>query len=271
MADDTQELVDYFLQHHRRPVTPRRSHLDLRLGPTGKPLRSWAVPAEKLPDEGEKLLAVETKPHSYQYGSFSGTFGKGRDLSEVRLLQRGSTPVQRKNDGIFSFTLADNGKKRDFALVRIKGDKKYLLIGKKTPKHIEEGGMVKTVEVPMVVSDGKGVKKATIMAKIADNPQTRRRGLSKIANLPENEGMFFDVPGPFWMKDVNIPLDILFMSKKGEIVDIKTMKPENVCTFSPKLYTSGSEKAAYALETAAGWAKKHKITKGDCIEVQHEE
>jgi uncharacterized membrane protein (UPF0127 family) len=54
-----------------------------------------------------------------------------------------------------------------------------------------------------------------IRVRVADSDQERQRGLSGFKKLPESQGMLFlfDKPGihPFWMKDMNFPLDIIWL------------------------------------------------------------
>ena len=63
-----------------------------------------------------------------------------------------------------------------------------------------------------------------IQVKVADTGNERTKGLSEISELPENAGMFFvfdrrPTEPSFWMKDVLIPLDIIWI-KEDKIVKI---------------------------------------------------
>ena len=116
-----------------------------------------------------------------------------------------------------------------------------------------------------VLSSALNVPKAKFTAEVADTPETRRAGLSKRADLPDGRGMFFDVPGPFWMKDVAFPLDLVCMSKSGEIVDIQTMLPAFVPDFMQQHYQSDNPMAAYAVELPGGWCADHAVRPGDRI------
>lgn len=292
------DIVDYFLQHHRKPARPSSSHADLRLGYPGKPLESWAIPKERLPEPGEKLLAPGTTPHEYGYGRFSGKFGKGRNASEVELLESGQAAISGSGPGVMTFSIKDGDKTRQFALIRMKTGKKWLIIGQnpKKPAISADGSengaktaseMVKTVEVPLKLVSKKLGTRAEVLAEVADTPQKRSKGLSGRTDLPEKRGMFFDVPGPFWMKGVNMPLDIIFLDKSGSVLDFDTMEVEDPrtkadsCTQNGqnvgksaatckqnglKLYKSSSPDAAYALEVPAGWAKQHNVGVGDHVE-----
>ncbi len=83
------------------------------------------------------------------------------------------------------------------------------------------------------------------------------------AYLPENEGMLFvfDTEGhhSFWMKNTSIPLSIAFIGRKGEIVQIEDMQPQD-----STLHTSAYP-VLYALEMNQGWFRKNGIEVGDKI------
>ena len=61
-----------------------------------------------------------------------------------------------------------------------------------------------------------GSKKYTLY--IADNFEKQKKGLSNISYLPNNKGLLFVFKKPqhyyFWMKDMKIPLDFIFLHNK---------------------------------------------------------
>lgn len=123
-------------------------------------------------------------------------------------------------------------------------------------------------KVPMeVVGVSVNRPKAIFDAEIADNEPKRRTGLSKRASLPVGEGMFFDIPGPFWMKDVSFPLDLVYLTKQGEITEIITMYPDLLPEVMKPIYKTSSTKSAYALELPGGWCKSRGIKSGDYVKV----
>jgi len=107
------------------------------------------------------------------------------------------------------------------------------------------------------------INNLTIEAKIARTPEEKQQGLMFVKHLYENEGMLFvwedEKTRSFWMKNTLIPLDILFINKDFEIVDIITMTP---CEKDPCKSYSSNTKSSYALEVNAGWAKENNIKKG---------
>lgn len=58
---------------------------------------------------------------------------------------------------------------------------------------------------------------------IANTPEKRKIGLSKVKKLPRGHGMLFvyntPVDHPFTMKNTAIPLDIIFLDKNFNILD----------------------------------------------------
>lgn len=72
-------------------------------------------------------------------------------------------------------------------------------------------------------------KKYDVKEAITD--EEKEKGLSGINNLPEDKGMIFIFDPPqdvgFWMKDTNIPLDIIFINDDEEVVKVAEGKPND--------------------------------------------
>lgn len=106
---------------------------------------------------------------------------------------------------------------------------------------------------------------AVIDIEIADNNESRARGLMYRRSLPENAGMLFiqgmEEMQSFWMKNTYIPLDILFVNRDKEIVTIHAnttpLKEWNYASTAPALYV---------VEVNAGFANRHGINTGDKID-----
>lgn len=104
--------------------------------------------------------------------------------------------------------------------------------------------------------------------EVADTPQMQRIGLMYRKSLPERRGMLFIFKEPkilyFWMKNTYIPLDIIFIDKDLNIINIETM---------PALTTEScrsSREALYVLEVPAGTAEKYGIKAGMKVELHLE-
>ena len=110
-----------------------------------------------------------------------------------------------------------------------------------------------------------------LILEVADTSYSQSIGLSGRENLGENEGMLFtydyEVEGlTFWMKNTLIPLDILFLSKDGEILHIVENVP--ICEEDPCPTYTYEGSAQYVLELNAGWTEKHDAKEGDVLEVK---
>lgn len=107
----------------------------------------------------------------------------------------------------------------------------------------------------------------TVEAELAYTDANRARGLMFREQLPDNSGMLFvfrdlDIHG-FWMKNTLIPLDILWLNERKEVVYIVTAEP---CKKDPCPSIVPMQKAKYVLEVNAGYAKKHKVEIGSQME-----
>lgn len=111
-----------------------------------------------------------------------------------------------------------------------------------------------------------GEKLIEINVEIADDNEERVKGLMFRERLKDDEGMFFvfedEEYQTFWMKNTLIPLDMIFVDDKNEIVDIKHAVP---CKAEPcELYKS-SKPAKYVLELNGDFTMKNNIKIGDKI------
>jgi uncharacterized membrane protein (UPF0127 family) len=113
----------------------------------------------------------------------------------------------------------------------------------------------------------KGSKKILhkFIVEVSDEDRERAQGLMYRALMKEDEGMIFlfprSEPQSFWMKNTKIPLDIIYVNEKNEIVKIyKMTKP-----FSMDSLPSGKN-AIYVVEINGGLSDKFGIAEGDIIE-----
>ena len=122
-------------------------------------------------------------------------------------------------------------------------------------------------EVKVVFTGTDGAVKASAVLEIADTAETRAVGLSKRASLADGHGMFFDRAGVYWMKDVNFPLDLTFLSKEGEVLETVTMPVDKGGVFHYSPSNENVTKAAHAIETPLGYIAAHGIIPGDIVTV----
>jgi uncharacterized membrane protein (UPF0127 family) len=111
-------------------------------------------------------------------------------------------------------------------------------------------------------SNDKAIQKIDI--EIADNEMKREIGLMMRRTMAENQGMLFlfETEGPqaFWMHNTILPLDIIYVNSKLEIVTIvKNAKPFDDSSL-PSI-----KPAQYVVEVNAGYCDKYGVKEGDKI------
>ena len=111
-----------------------------------------------------------------------------------------------------------------------------------------------------------------IKVELADTPKERSKGLSKRDKLPENQGMLFiyDTPGfySFWMKQMQFPIDIIWIDENRQIIDISQNIPIQTDDSELITYTS-KQPAQYILEVNARFVEKNNIEIGDSVNVEY--
>lgn len=103
--------------------------------------------------------------------------------------------------------------------------------------------------------------------EVANTPEKRVQGLSGRREVLDDYGMLFifDVEGKsgFWMKDMHVPIDIMWIASDGAIVHIEhALSPDTY----PEIFTPSSP-ARYVLETRAGYAKQHGWKIGTVLDI----
>ncbi|MGH7840500.1 MAG: DUF192 domain-containing protein [Candidatus Binataceae bacterium] len=107
-----------------------------------------------------------------------------------------------------------------------------------------------------------GATRAIVNVEIANTPSARELGLMYRQHLDEHAGMIFVFPSPdhltFWMKNTDIPLDMIFADSAGRILGIV----ESATPFSESPRGVDGE-SLYVLEVNGGFAKRHRLHTGD--------
>ena len=95
------------------------------------------------------------------------------------------------------------------------------------------------------------------------------KGLSGRENMAENEGMLFEFSDldfrTFWMKNMNFPIDIIFIDENYKICDIKENFQSCQSINCPNYISKCN--AQYVLETNTGFAKLNKIQINELVEL----
>jgi uncharacterized membrane protein (UPF0127 family) len=114
--------------------------------------------------------------------------------------------------------------------------------------------------VSIVAPGGKELVRVRV--EIADTASERETGLMYRSHLDEDAGMIFVFSEParlsFWMKNTEIPLDMIFADADGKIVGI--VADAAPYTLTPRAVDADS---SYVLEVNGGFAARHHIAAGD--------
>lgn len=102
-----------------------------------------------------------------------------------------------------------------------------------------------------------------LQAEVADEPAERERGLMFRAGLAPGEAMLFVFPDEqrwgFWMKNVQFPIDIVWLSANGTVVHVWQAPP---CLAEPCPIQEPPGPALYVVEVPAGFSANHSIVSG---------
>ena len=109
-----------------------------------------------------------------------------------------------------------------------------------------------------------------IHAEIADTPRKRAEGLMYREHLPKDRGMLFTFtqaqPWTFWMKNTKIPLDIIWMNEKKQIIHIAHRVPICTKTDDSCPQYQPNDPALYVLELGSGEAERLNLQKGSKLQ-----
>lgn len=106
---------------------------------------------------------------------------------------------------------------------------------------------------------------STYRLSVANSAAAQQKGLGGRRSLPLNQGMLFSFSGSaqrcFWMKDMEFPLDIIWVSANKQVVYIQpdalpSSYPETFCPVEP---------AKYVIELNSGQAKLNHIHVGQAL------
>lgn len=120
----------------------------------------------------------------------------------------------------------------------------------------------------VVFATGEGDEIA-VRVTIARTPEERRRGLMYVERLAPEHGMLFLMDPPerehsFWMKNTLIPLDLIFINARFEVVGI--VANAEPLTLSSRRVDGAS---SYVLEVNGGWAAARQIGPGTRVRFEN--
>lgn len=127
-------------------------------------------------------------------------------------------------------------------------------------------------------SQADGYPSVSIMAEVAHTEKAKQQGLMNRTNLPQYNGTLFVydavVNYSFWMKNTNIPLDLILIDSNQKIVEIiKNLKPCTEIDPKQKECPKYQPKKQYqlAIEVNQGFIEENHIQVGQAIRIQNSE
>ena len=119
---------------------------------------------------------------------------------------------------------------------------------------------------PITMPDGR-----TVLAETAISMEELMRGLMFRSSLAPDHGMLFlhNQLGKYgyWMFNVQIPLDIIWMDSQKIVVEISANTPPCKAAKASQCPThGGTQKSQFVLELAAGQAARYKVIVGSRID-----
>lgn len=128
--------------------------------------------------------------------------------------------------------------------------------------------LISTIVLFFVFKDEKTILKIgerEVSLIIANDTNSRIQGLSDRKSLPKDSAMLFvfETSGRYgiWMKDMNFPIDIIWLDENKKIVTIE----ENV---SPDTYPRSFfplEESLYVIEANVGFIKENHLSVGNLL------
>ena len=115
----------------------------------------------------------------------------------------------------------------------------------------------------------------TLNIEIADTQASRLQGLSDREKLDQNSGMLFvfdktDEIRGFWMKDMNFPLDFIWINDDKIIqIDKNVPAPAPDTPDSQLTIYQSHLPVDYVLEVNAGFADQNNLKVGDSVEIKY--
>jgi uncharacterized membrane protein (UPF0127 family) len=113
-----------------------------------------------------------------------------------------------------------------------------------------------------VIDAPNGARRAAVRVELALTPAKRELGLMYRNHMDEDAGMLFVFPSAgrlrFWMKNTEIPLDMIFADSTGRIVGIVA----NAEPYSEQSVGPDAD-AQYVLEVNGGFCARHGVQVGD--------
>ena len=117
---------------------------------------------------------------------------------------------------------------------------------------------------PVVLPDG-----VRIIAEVMTQEKDVLRGMMFRETFPEGRGMLFIHGSPnqyqYWMYQVKVPLDIVWMDTRGRVVEVVENAPPCTTVASQCPNYGGNATSQVVLELPGGTARRHGVVVGEVI------
>jgi len=124
--------------------------------------------------------------------------------------------------------------------------------------------LLESVSVPfkescvLIITNSDG-EEVVVNCEVPTTDEEKMTGLMYRDSLCDNCGMFYDyVDGGFWMKNVNFPIEMIFIND-NQIVNIKKANAQDETTIYPSVESNGN------LEVNDGFCDSNNISIGDKV------
>lgn len=125
-------------------------------------------------------------------------------------------------------------------------------------------GQILPISAQAVLSNG-----TIIQLEVARTPEQQAKGLMYRPHLPDNQGMLFQFSSPqpvrFWMKNVPVPLDMVFL-QNGVVQYIEASAPP--CPREPCPTYGPNVPIDMVIELRSGRAAELNLRDGDVIKIE---
>ncbi|MEA5513013.1 DUF192 domain-containing protein [Nodularia sp. UHCC 0506] len=125
-------------------------------------------------------------------------------------------------------------------------------------------GQMLPISAEAIISDG-----TRIQLEVARTPEQQAQGLMYRPTLPDNQGMLFPFPAAqpvrFWMKNVPVPLDMVFL-QNGVVKYIQNSAPP--CTSEPCPTYGPNVPIDTVIELRSGRAAELNLQHGDRVKIE---
>lgn len=123
--------------------------------------------------------------------------------------------------------------------------------------------------VSLIFATESGEKSFNV--EVAADTESQERGLMYRDRVNQDEGMLFVFRSPrkaaFWMKNVRIPLDMIFIDDQLKVVNVE--HNASPCEDDPCAYYYADDVVKYVVELNGGVANRIGLKAGDSIKIEY--